>query len=242
MATKKSTTVEPADTEIVETPEVVEIPEAVETPAEVAEADETPVEVVDEPVVEPAPEAVAAASTPAPTHEVIVVDAPVAPRKRGNRLLGIGLALLGALVLAFLLAVIAALVPAAHGPAVSDPVFYFPSILFFIGASLVNIVLNRAGWWSHIAGSVVVGLIVWFGNASLVLLSEGMLTMNQTEANDVFYAALFAPLSVVAALLAREIAVWIGAILARRGRVLKVRNVEAQQAYEREQAELTPTA
>ena len=230
MATKKSTTVEPASTETVEVVEPVE----------------TPVEVVEEPAeVEPTAaetDAETAEAAPAPRHEVIVVDAPVPPRKKGNRGIGILLAFAGTIVFTALLAVAAFLIPAAQGGSLTDPKFYFPPILFFIGSSLVSIVLNRAGWWAHIAGSVVVGLIVWFGSASLVLVSEGMLRMNQTEANEAFYAALFAPLSIVAALVAREVAMWIGAILARRGRSLKVRNIEAQQAYEREQAELTPTA
>ena len=234
MATKKSTSVEPASTE------------TVEAPAEVVEPAEEPIAPVNEPteVVEPAEMSVEAETIeapPAPRHEVIVVDAPVPPRKKGNRGIGILLAFAGTIVFTALLAVAAFLLPSAGG-SLTDPKFYFAPILFFIGSSLVSIVLNRAGWWAHIAGSVVVGLIVWFGSASLVLIAEGMLRMNQTEANDAFYAALFAPLSIVAALLAREVAVWIGAILARRGRALKVRNIEAQQAYEREQAELTPTA
>jgi len=75
-----------------------------------------------------------------------------------------------------------------------------------------------------------------------VLVSAGMFSMNQTEANDTFYAALFSPILIVAALLAREAAIWTGAILARRGRRLKVVNAEARAAFEREQAELIPTS
>lgn len=217
MATKKTSTAEATEAEVVE---------PVETPVEPAERVE-PVETPAEP-----------AAPPAPTHEVIVVDAPVQPRKKGNRGLGILLAFVGAIVFVALLAAVALVL----GASLTDPIFYFPPILFFIGSALVSIALNRAGWWSHIAGSVVVGLIVWFGSASLVLISAGMLSMNQTEANDTFFAALFNPLSIAAALLAREVAVWTGAILSRRGRGLKVRNLEAQQAFEREQAELIPTA
>ena len=124
----------------------------------------------------------------------------------------------------------------------TEPTFYLPALAFFVGLVIVTLLLNRAGWWSHIIGSVIVGLITWFGSASLVLLSAGMASMNQSEANDTFYAALFSPIIIIAALLAREVSIWTGAILARRGRSLKVRNAEAREAYEREQADLTPTA
>ena len=40
-----------------------------------------------------------------------------------------------------------------------------------------------------------------------------------------------------AAVVAREVAIWTGAILSRRGRKLKARNAEARAAYEREAAE-----
>jgi len=245
MATKKAATTE--QVEVVDGAAEENAPvETTEQTAPVETADETvPVETADARV-ETVPATTEPDSSveaePAPRHEVIVVDAPVPPRRKGNRGMGILLAVAGAIVFAALLAVAAYLIPAAQGGTIADPKFYFPPILFLIGSALVSIVLNRAGWWAHIAGSVVVGLIVWFGSASLVLLSEGMLSMNQTQAHDAFYAALFSPLSIVAALLAREIAMWVGAILARRGRALKVRNIEAQQAYEHEQAALTPTA
>ena len=181
---------------------------------------------------------------PAPVREVIVVDAPVAPRKKGNRGVGIALALGASVVYAALLvaaAIALSLVVGGGTAFVTDPQFYFPVLFFFLGLVLVTLVLNRAGWWSHIIGSVIVGLITWLGTASLVLVANGMFSMNQGEANAVFWAAAFSPSVIIAALLAREVAIWTGAILARRGRSLRVRNAEAHEAYEREQAELIPT-
>lgn len=206
--------------------------------------DETPVTVAEPVVVEEpvAQEAAAPMAADAPAPQVIVVDAPVAPHPKGNRGLGLALALIATVVYVAILAVLALLIPALSGGSLVDPEFYYPALLFFIGELIVVLVLNRAGWWSHIIGSVVVGAIVWLGSASLVLVSAGMFSMNQTEANETFYAALFSPILVVAALLAREVSIWTGAILARRGRRLTVINAEAHAAFEREQAELIPTA
>ena len=194
-------------------------------------------------VVETTPPVAASEVVPAPARpEIIVVDAPIAPRPKGNRGLGLVLALLGMIVYVVVLIALALLIPALSGGSIVDPTFYYPVLLFFIGELLVIVALNRAGWWAHIIGSVVVGLIVWLGSASLLLVSAGMLSMNQSEANDTFYAALFSPIIIVAALLAREVSIWTGAILARRGRRLAVVNAEAYAAYEREQAELIPTS
>lgn len=270
MATKKAAPTEsveavPADEAVVVAPADAASVDAVPAEAERAEAeraeaeqveavpvDAVPVEavpVVAVPVAQvPAaqqPETAVLTETTPPAHEVIVVDAPVPPRKKSNRGIGIALALLATVVFTGLLLAAAFGLSFVLGGGIgfiTDPQFYFPSLFFFLGLVIVTLVLNRAGWWSHIIGSVVVGAITWFGSASLLLVAAGMFTMNQGEANDTFFAALFSPILIIAALLAREVAIWTGAILARRGRSLRVRNAEAQEAYEREQAELIPTA
>jgi hypothetical protein len=253
MATKKTVPAESDDVVIAEI--VDEAPAqkvaAAEKPATADPVDAVPVEsvpVAEVPIAQvPAaqqPETTVIAETTPPTQQIIVVDEPVAPRKKGNRGVGFALALVATVLFTALLLVAAfglSLVNDSGTGFLTDPQFYLPSLCFFLGLLIVTLLLNRAGWWSHIIGSVVVGLITWFGSASLVLVSAGMATMNQTEANDTFWAALFSPILIIAALLGREVAIWTGAILARRGRSLKVRNAEAQEAYEREQAELIPT-
>ena len=237
MATKK--------TDATTAPEAV----VVEKPIDEVPVEQVPVEAVPVAQVpaEQRPETVVLTDTtppPPPVQEVIVVDAPVPPRKKGNRGIGVVLALLATVIFTALLVGAAVVLSLLDGGGIgcrTEPGFSLPSLVFFLGLVIVTLVLNRAGWWSHIIGSVIVGAITWFGSASLALLAAGMVTMNQTEANETFYAALFSPILIIAALLAREVAIWTGAILARRGRSLKLRNAEAQEAYEREQAELIPT-
>jgi hypothetical protein len=45
------------------------------------------------------------------------------------------------------------------------------------------------------------------------------------------------PGAIVAALLAREVALWTGAPIAARGRRVKARNIEARETFDREEAE-----
>ena len=52
-----------------------------------------------------------------------------------------------------------------------------------------------------------------------------------------FQAGLVNPVVVAAALIAREVSLWTGSLIARRGRRLTVRNAEARTAWEREVAE-----
>jgi hypothetical protein len=178
--------------------------------------------------------------------QVIVVDAPVAPKAKGNRVGGVLYSLLATVIYAILFAAAYVATELIFGGTLNLAFatrldFIFPIPLFFIGMVLVVLVVNKAGWWSHIFGSVIVGLVVLFGTASLVLVSAGMLSMTQQQANLVFYSSLLQPTTIVAALLAREVAIWTGSVIARRGRKVKARNAEAHEKFEREQAELIPT-
>ena len=175
------------------------------------------------------------------------VDAPVPPRKRGNRLAGLGLALLASIVLAALLAGVAILLQVLDGSAVdvaflTEPLFYAPIALFFLATILIVAIVNTAPWWSYIVTSVLIGAAVYFGTAGIALLEAGVLQVTQSEANAVYFEALAQPLTIAAGLLAREVAIWTGAILGRRGRGVRARNVEDREAFEREQASLIPRA
>jgi hypothetical protein len=233
--------------------EQVESKYPVTAPAVVAEPEPAPADV---PVsVEPItaasePETITLAeTTPAdhPVQEVVIVDAPVPPKKKTNRLAGLLLSLLATLVFIVLFAAAVIVIGLVADGAVNiafltQPSFYFPALLFFLALLIVVAIVNNAGWWTYIISSVVVGAAVYFGTAGILLLSAGVAAMSRQEANTFYFDALVNPITIAAALVAREVAIWTGAILGARGRKVRVRNAEAREAYEREQAELTPTA
>lgn len=239
-------------------PETATVKRARTVKAAAAPADATvetvPVEsvpVVAEPITASSdPETKVLAETTPEAHlvqEVIVVDAPVAPKKRTNRLAGIGFAALASILFTVLFAMAVFVIGfVANGrPSISflaSPTFYWPVVLFFLSLVIVIAVVNTAGWWTYIITSVVVAAGVYFGTAAVLLVLSGVLSMSQQEANAVYFAALANPITIAAALIAREVAIWTGAVLGRRGRKVRQRNVEAREAYEREQAELIPTA
>ena len=225
---------EPAMADTGHDEDAVEAHEATTVEPEVESEPEAVIESDHEPAAEPDASA-------APSREVIFVDAPTPPRKRGNRGFSALLAIPATLIFLGLLIAIQYVISGGDLDFLREPSFYFPALFLFLGLVLIGLVLNRSGWWSHVFGSVVVGAIVWFGSASLALVAAGMLSMTQPQANEFFYAELFSATSIIAALLAREVAMWTGAALARRGRALKVRNADAHAAYEKEQADLLNT-
>lgn len=277
MATKKSTETAPATdaapaAEVAPAPEVApQQPQTVEpvparehanadrTAADSAdavhttagEAAEVPVEevpVVEEPITASADaETRVLAETTPPQREVIVVDAPVPPRKRSNRVIGIAFALLASLVFAILFALALLVIGVVAEGTVSlafltSSAFYWPIVLFFLSLVIVIAIVNTASWWTYIVSSVIVAAGVYFGIAAVDLVLAGVLQMSRQEADATYLASLANPATIAAAIIAREVAIWTGAILGRRGRRVRARNAEEREAYEREQAALTPTA
>jgi hypothetical protein len=105
--------------------------------------------------------------------------------------------------------------------------------MFAVGFVVLVLIVNRAGWAAHVIGSIFVGLVVFFGSTGVILL----LHINQIPSNQVgaaFSQVLFDSGSIVAALLAREVALWMGFAIAARGRKVKARNVDARVLYDQE--------
>ena len=118
----------------------------------------------------------------------------------------------------------------------ASPALYFPILFFAIGLVLLVLVVNRAGWWSYVIGSIIVALVVYFGTAGALALANGVVLETPEGATRLFNELLANPPLIIAALLAREVAMWAGAIIGSRGRRVKVRNAEARSAFEAEQA------
>lgn len=194
--------------------------------------EETPETVVEETIVEPA----------APAQQVIYVQTPAPPTKKGNRGIGALIAVLSGIIFTAALAIVTAIIGAVATGRFSfsflaSATFYLPTLFFVIGFVLLVLLANRANWWAYIFGSILVAVLVYFGTVGALLLSAGVILKTPEEAAALFGSGLVNPIVVAAALLAREVSLWTGSIIARRGRTLKVRNAEARAAWEREVAE-----
>ncbi|WP_104135529.1 hypothetical protein [Cryobacterium sp. Y62] len=199
----------------------------------------------DVPVDAPAP---AAAYTAPAAQSPIYVQAPTKPRLRSNRGGGILIALLATVVFALLYAAAAFIIIGVTSTSVAAtvtgfttfaalPVFYIPILFFFLAYGGLIALVNRGGWWAYVLFGFIVAVIVYFsyiGGALLGLVFDG--TANKVGAADLsrFVASLWLnPGAIAAGLIAREIPIWAGAWIARRGRRVTARNLEARTEYER---------
>ena len=226
----------PAQAQYVTEPVQTEQPMVVEQPVVVEEATVSETE----PVI--ATTDPAAAEVPGePAQRVVYVHVPPEPKKLSNRALGTVVALVAAIVFTILLAVITALIGAANGRPFSfgflgRAEFYIPTLFFVVAFVLLVVLVNRANWWAYIVGSLVVAVVVYFGTIGLTLLTSGVVQQTPDQAALSFRVLLGNPFIIGSALLAREVALWSGGIISRRGRRLRLRNVENRAAYDRELA------
>ena len=216
--------------------DAVIVDDATGTPVVVEEATASPTE----PVVATVDPAAAPIGEANP--RVVYVQLPTPPRKLGNRAVGSVIVLVSAIVFTALLALVTAIVGAASTGAFSFSflalaAFYIPTLFFVIAFVLLVLVINRANWWAFIVGSLVVAVIVYFGSIGLGLLTQNVILATPDEASALFRQSLGNPFVIAAALLAREVSLWTGGIISRRGRRLRARNVENRAAYDRELAE-----
>ena len=204
-----------------------------------------------EPAAEPAPESAAepAPAAPAPTEPaapaVVYVTAPAAPRARGARGVGVLVALLGAGIFAALYGLLATLLApflpdfAAVGGLLftATPTFWIPVVAFALAYILLIVIVNRAGWWAHVLGGFLVAVVVWVGFIGAQLIAAGAVGQAPPVVGAVVAVQLLNPVGFLAAIIAREVPVWVGWIVARRGRTARARNEAARAAYQKELAE-----
>jgi hypothetical protein len=184
------------------------------------------------------------AATSAASMQTVYVPAPVPPRKKGNRGFGVLIALLSTAIFAGLYAVVIATIRAVEVGVFQfnffgSLAFYTPALFFFVGFVIVALLVNRAAWGAYVVGSIFVALFVYFGTVGTGLLVNNVVGETPTAAARLLSTALTSPFIIAAALLAREVSMWMGAAISARGRKVKVRNVEGRETFDRESAERT---
>ena len=171
--------------------------------------------------------------------QIVYVTAPTPPRLRNNHLASVPIAALASLVFTVVLAIIIAIIASTTvGFSLSllaAPLFYVPVILFVVAFVLLALIVNRGGWWAYIIGSIVVAAIVYFGSIAVIVLIRSTASGSFGITPQEFTGGLSSPVVIAAGLLAREVALWGGAIISRFGRKVKARNAEALATFEAEQ-------
>jgi hypothetical protein len=220
------------------TPHAYDAPAA--EPADSGNVAETPLLLPPEPsgiAAEPA-----ASSPPAAAPTPVFVVAPTPPKARGNRLMGILIDVVATVAFAIVFAAVALGLYALNRPHLAvdlwerylqTPGFWVPVVVFFLAYALLIAIVNRGRWVAYIVGSFFVGVIVYFGYIGGALLTVHAWQLSLENATQ-FLGTLWAnPLTLAAAIVAREASLWFGAWIAARGRRVRAANLEAQREYDR---------
>lgn len=209
------------------------------------ESDETPVALPADstPAVGDAAVSNDVSAAPAPAApQIVYVNAPKPPKSRGARGVGALVVLLSSLIFAGVYAALVLLLGLLAPPAAVDrlsqyfaaPTFWIPVIVFALGYLLLVVVINRAGWWAHVLGGFVVAVLVYVGFVGAVVIQAGAVGAPAAVLGLIVVQQLANPLGFAAAIAAREVPIWVGGLVALRGRSARARNAEARAAYQRE--------
>lgn len=189
----------------------------------------------------------------------LYMQTPMPPEIRGNRGAGVLIALLGTVGFALVYAGVLALWLApsfapsqfvANGlvPWLTSWVYIAAVAAFFVGLTVLVLILGRAGWWAYVLGGFFVAVLVWFAAAIAGALTGGPWSVDgepvppitfDVDGLRVLFQWIGSSVPVLgAAVVAREATVWFGAWIGARGRRMKRRNAEALAEYEAALAEV----
>ena len=186
----------------------------------------------------------------APTRDAdaarpVYVQAPTPPKAKGNRGFGIAIGILATLVFGalYLLVLVFVVTPVSAAGAetttttalvdtLSSTVFFVPVIVFFLAWVLLVVILTRASWWGYVIGGFFVGLLTYAGYLA-GLLAANAFEVAPSQVPQFLLDHLFDAPALIAFVVAREIPIWFGVWVGKRGRAVRVRNTEAREEYER---------
>ena len=194
-------------------------------------------------------------TTPATTHTVndderrsIHVQAPTTPVKRSNRGFGIGVMLLSSLVFAAIYGAIIYLVTfffldnqiddGTQGilQALGTPVFWVPVLVYLVACILWVLIVNRAGGWLHVLFGLIVGVLAYASVVAVLSVTASLAESRPEDFADFVFRSLIDSRALLAFIVARELPIWFGAWVGRRGRKLREQHAEARRVYDDEVA------
>lgn len=196
-----------------------------------------------------APEVVAPVVPVAPVAPVapqpIFVQAPEAPRPRGNRAAAGLIGLLAAVAFGILYLAAALGIGAISGDVTGASVgeralsalqswwFWVPVLVFYLAFWLLGAIINRGRWGAWVNVGLLVGVAAYGGHLLGQLFQAPFWSLTASEGAALVEGQVLAPLAIAAFVIGRELTIWFGAWVAARGRRVTELNTEALREYER---------
>ncbi|MBA8816915.1 hypothetical protein FHX48_002008, partial [Microbacterium halimionae] len=175
----------------------------------------------------------------------IFVQAPEAPRPRGNRGAAGAIGLLAALGFAVLLLAAVLIIGWSAGRINVDSLvdtivltvtawnFWMPVAVFYFAFWLLGAVINRGRWGHWVVWGVLVGVASYFGYILGALFQAPFWLLTARDGLALIGAEALSPYAIISFVLGRELTIWFGAWVSRRGKRVSEINDEAQLEYER---------
>lgn len=116
---------------------------------------------------------------------------------------------------------------------VSSFAFWVPVVVFFLAFWLLGAFVNRGRWGYWVVFGLLVGLAAYAGHVIGAVIQANPWQITADQAMSIMREEALAPAAIVALVLGRELPIWFGGWIARRGRRITVENGEAQEEYER---------
>jgi hypothetical protein len=189
--------------------------------------------------------AVAPVVAAAPAVQPIFVQAPEAPRLRGNRAAAGAIGVVAALSFAVLYLAAWLGFGALAGKVTVDNVgevalgalatwsLWVTVVVFFFAFWLLGAIINRGRWGAWVIFGLLVGVASYGGHLLGQLFQAPFWMLSASEGAQLIASQLYAPLAIAAFVIGRELTIWFGAWAAARGRRVTELNIEAQREYER---------
>ncbi|MGP6204493.1 ABC transporter [Microbacterium sp. F2] len=175
----------------------------------------------------------------------IFVQAPEAPRPRGNRAAAGAIGLLAALSFGVLYlavgvglglidgSVTVSSIGTALLAALSTWALWVPVVVFFVAFWLLGAIINRGRWAAWVIFGLIVGVAAYGGHLLGQLFQAPFWNLTAKEGAELVEGQLLAPLAIAAFIIGRELTIWFGSWVAARGKRMTELNVEARREYER---------
>lgn len=184
-------------------------------------------------------------SEPVAAPAPVFVETPEPPRKRGNRLAALLIAVPATLTFAVLYLAAALGYGFVTGYTTVDnvldsvvelattPAFWVPIVAFLLAFWLLGVIVNRgrAAWW--VVLGLFVGLAAYAGYVFGPVLTHPFWMVTASAAREAVVSALLHPVAIASFVIGREVTVWFGAWAARRGRKMARLNAEDRAEYDR---------
>ena len=105
--------------------------------------------------------------------------------------------------------------------------------MFFLAFALIVAVVNRGRWVGYVLGGFGVGILVYLGYIAVVALQVRLWEFTPAEAAQFMGTQWLSPVALIAGIAAREVTIWFGAWVSKRGAKVTLRNVAARVDYDR---------